>query len=458
MSQPSTTRAHKRLLDHGIPQFEQFIESREKYVKALEKTVHVLKRQVHRQSAGASQGDRSFDRLVAAQSLSETISTATEPEHIVEALIELTRQIIPVIESNVFLIEESSVSLKPLAPAGSEWLGKEIAQQREAGVLDWVLSEKRIAVVPDTSWSAGEESPRSLVLVPLVLRSQQIGVYGIHANKRNRDFSNEELQLLSLLACQAVAGVENWRTHKELVRANEELKMSRAQMVQAAKLAAIGELAAGIAHEIKNPLQVLMLHLELVQAGKPLPNWVEMFSKQVKRLSDLTLRLMNFARNASEDVIMDPICVNRTLEDIVAMVQHDFEVAGVEFDIALQKDLPLVGGNANYLQQVFLNLLINSRDAMPEGGKISIATLLTGYFVSIQITDTGHGISREIQEKIFVPFFTTKGEKGTGLGLAVCSKIISQHKGEIRIESAEGEGTVFTIYLPVWRGPNEPAQ
>ncbi|MGB6649115.1 MAG: hypothetical protein WBG01_11335, partial [Bacteroidota bacterium] len=131
MSQPSTTRAHKRLLDHGIPQFEQFIESREKYVKALEKTVHVLKRQVHRQSAGASQGDRSFDRLVAAQSLSETISTATEPEHIVEALIELTRQIIPVIESNVFLIEESSVSLKPLAPAGSEWLGKEIAQQRE---------------------------------------------------------------------------------------------------------------------------------------------------------------------------------------------------------------------------------------------------------------------------------------------------------------------------------------
>jgi signal transduction histidine kinase len=458
MNQSPTTRVRKRLQDHGIPQFEQFIESREKYVKALEKTVHVLKQQVHRQSAGPSQSDRSFDRLVAAQRLSETISTATEPEHIVEALIELTRQIIPVIESNVFLLEESAPPLKPLAPGGSERLEKEMAQQRDAGVLDWVLSEKKIAVVPDTSWSAGEESPRSLVLVPLLLRSQPIGVYGIHANKRNRDFSNEDLQLLSLLACQAVAGVENWRTHRELVRANEELKMSRAQMVQAAKLAAIGELAAGIAHEIKNPLQVLMLHLELVQAGKPLPDWVEMFSKQVKRLSDLTMRLMNFARNASEEVVMDPICVNRTLEDIVAMVRHDFEVAGVEFDIALQENLPHVGGNGNYLQQVFLNILINSRDAMPKGGKLSIATMLTGYFVSVQITDTGHGISREIQEKIFMPFFTTKGEKGTGLGLAVCSKIIAQHKGEIRIESTEGEGTVFTIYLPVWRGLNHPVE
>jgi signal transduction histidine kinase len=95
---------------------------------------------------------------------------------------------------------------------------------------------------------------------------------------------------------------------------------------------------------------------------------------------------------------------------------------------------------------------------MPKGGKLSIATMLTGYFVSVQITDTGHGISREIQEKIFMPFFTTKGEKGTGLGLAVCSKIIAQHKGEIRIESTEGEGTVFTIYLPVWRGLNHPVE
>jgi signal transduction histidine kinase len=289
------------------------------------------------------------------------------------------------------------------------------------------------------------------VIVPLILRSQGIGVFFIHTEKPQQDFSNQDIQLLSVLANQAAVGVENWRTYQQLLKANDELKASQAQMVQAAKLAAIGELAAGIAHEIKNPLQVLMLHLELVQSGRPLPNWIDMFSKQLKRLSDITLRLMNFSRNASEEVATEPIDVNRAMEDIVMMVQHEFEGNGITMDLSFAKDLPAVGGNANYLQQVFLNLLINARDAMPGGGTISVATGTTGFHVSIRIADTGCGIPEELREKIFKPFFSTKGDKGTGLGLAICSKIVAQHKGELRVESEVGKGTVFTIFLPVWR-------
>jgi len=110
-----------------------------------------------------------------------------------------------------------------------------------------------------------------------------------------------------------------------------------------------------------------------------------------------------------------------------------------------------VGGNANYLQQVFLNLLINARDAMPGGGTITVATSLTGFHVAIRVSDNGSGIPKEVQEKIFKPFFSTKGDKGTGLGLAICSKIVAQHKGEIKVESEVGKGTTFTIFLPVWR-------
>ena len=220
------------------------------------------------------------------------------------------------------------------------------------------------------------------MIVPLILRSQGIGIFIIHTEKPQQEFSNQDIQLLSVLANQAAVGVENWRTYQQLLKANEELKASQAQMVQAAKLAAIGELAAGIAHEIKNPLQVLMLHLELVQAGRPLPNWIEMFSKQLKRLSDITLRLMNFARNVSEEVATEPININKAIEDIVMMVQHEFEGNGINMELQLADDLPCVGGNANYLQQVFLNLLINARDAMPEGGTITVATSLTGFHVS----------------------------------------------------------------------------
>jgi signal transduction histidine kinase len=440
------------LLEEGLPQFEQFIESRETYIKALETTIDIL-RQDDSQGTHNLAMRSSIDELVATQRLSNIISTATEPELIVSALIELTRQVIPVLESNIFLFQTATSRLRPLSSKGSPRLQAEAEHQLEAGIVDWVLAEKKTAIIPDLEHMLSKTSARNFVIVPLILRSQGIGVFIIHTEKSQQEFSNQDIQLLSVLANQAAVGVENWRTYQQLLKANEELKSSQAQMVQAAKLAAIGELAAGIAHEIKNPLQVLMLHLDLVQAGRPLPNWVEMFSKQLKRLSEITLRLMNFSRNASEEVAAQPIDVNKAIDDIVMIVQHEFQGNGIEMQMNLAQDLPAVAGNANSLQQVFLNLLINARDAMPKGGSIGVTSSLTGFHVCVKISDTGQGIEKELLEKIFAPFFSTKGEKGTGLGLAICSKIISQHKGEIRVESEVGKGTTFTIFLPVWRAP-----
>ena len=441
------------LLEEGLPQFEQFIESRETYIRALEKTIDILRQENVQFNQNNLAIRSSIDELVATQRLSNIISTATEPELIVSALIELTRQVIPVLDSNIFLFQSTSSRLIPLSSKGSPRLQSEAEHQLEAGIVDWVIAEKKTVIIPDLEHMLSKTSSRNFVIVPLILRSQGIGIFIIHTEKSQQEFSNQDIQLLSVLANQAAVGVENWRTYQQLLKANDELKSSQAQMVQAAKLAAIGELAAGIAHEIKNPLQVLMLHMDLVQAGRPLPNWMDMFSKQLKRLSDITLRLMNFSRNASEEVTTEPIDVNKAIEDIVMMVQHEFEGNGIEFDQSLAQDLPNVGGNANYLQQVFLNLLINARDAMPKGGTIGVSTSLTGFHVCVKISDTGQGIEKDHLEKIFKPFFSTKGEKGTGLGLAICSKIIAQHKGEIRVESEVGKGTTFTIFLPVWRAP-----
>ncbi len=441
-----------QLLEEGLPQFEQFIESRETYIKALEKTIDILRQENVQYNQNNLAIRSSIDELVATQQLSNIISTASEPELIVSALIELTRQVIPVLDSNIFLFQATTNRLLPLSSKSSARLQAEAEHQLEAGIVDWVIAEKKTVIIPDLEHMLAKSSSRNFVIVPLILRSQGIGVFIIHTEKPQQEFSNQDIQLLSVLANQAAVGVENWRTYQQLLKANEELKASQAQMVQAAKLAAIGELAAGIAHEIKNPLQVLMLHLELVQAGRPLPNWIDMFSKQLKRLSDITLRLMNFSRNASEEVATEPIDLNKAIEDIVMMVQHEFEGNGIDIEQNLATDLPTVRGNANYLQQVFLNLLINARDAMPKGGTIRVASALTGFHVCVSFSDTGQGISKDLQEKIFKPFFSTKGEKGTGLGLAICSKIIAQHKGEIRVESEVGKGTTFTIFLPVWRG------
>jgi signal transduction histidine kinase len=442
-------RRNLRQLARRLPQLEKFIESRESYIKSLEGTVETLRAEVARQAKTTLAITSSADELVATQRMANTISTATSPDLILGALIDLTRQVVDVIDANIFLHGESPSAVAPLTGRGPERLMQEAAAQQEAGIVDWVITEKKPVVVPDLDHMMGDGSARNFIIVPLILRSRGIGFYLIHTSQRQEEFSGQQLQLLAVLANQAAVGIEHWRTYDELVRMHGELQASQAQMIQATKLAALGELAAGIVHEIKNPLQVLKLHLEMVKRGRPMPGWEEMFTRQVVRLTEMTQRLMNFSHNVADDLVMAPTQLNDVVGDILGMVRKEFEGHGLRFDVSLEPDLPSVLGNSNYLQQVLLNLLINARDAMPDGGSLGIATALAGSAVSVKVTDSGPGIPDDLKEKIFQPFFTTKGSQGTGLGLAICAKIVAQHHGFLRLESAPGKGATFTVVIPI---------
>ncbi len=441
-----------QLLDSTAPQFETFIESREQYIQALEETLDLLKREKLTAAENNIAIRNSINELMAMQQLSNSISTAQDPEEIVGTLIHLTRQVIPVAESNVFVFENGSNTLTPLSSKITTGFRAEAEAHVESGVVDWVIKEQRTAIFPEMETVETNGKQHIVVIVPLMIRNEALGMYMIRSPKSHNDISNHDMQLLSVLANQAAVGIENWRSHDQLKRMNEELKTSQAQTLQAAKLAAIGELAASIVHEIKNPIQVLMMHMEMVQRGKPLPNWTDMLAKQIKRLSEITRRLMNFSRNSSDEPRMEEVSVNRAIEETVAMVQHEYRNNNIEIRTQLLESVPKIIGNSNYLQQVFLNLLINARDAMPKGGQITFMTESSGYHVIVRVSDTGCGIDKENLSRVFMPFFTTKGEGvGTGLGLSVCRKIISEHKGEIKVESTPGEGTTFTIFLPTKR-------
>lgn len=445
-------RNRLQLLDTAVPQFESFMESREQYIHALEETIELLKRD-HVQASENNRAIRSsISELMAMQQLSNIISTAVDPETIVGTLIHLTRQVLPVIESNIFLFDEKANCVIPLSRKSSQAFNEKAAKQVEAGIVDWVIAEQRTVIFPELD-SLGANTPKSIVvIVPLLIRNQALGMYMLNSPKSHEEISNQDIQLLTVLANQAAVGVENWRTYETVSSLNRELKASQAQTMHAAKLAAIGELAASIVHEIKNPIQILMMHMEMVQRGKPLPNWTDLLGQQIKRLSEITRRLMNFARNVSDETKMDQLHINQPIHETVAMVEHEFRNQNITFGLNLREDLPPIVGNANALQQVFVNLLINARDAMPRGGTITISTESSGFYVIVKFADSGGGISKELQDKIFMPFFTTKGENhGTGLGLSICRKIISEHKGEIKVESEIGKGTTFTLFLPIRR-------
>ncbi len=231
------------------------------------------------------------------------------------------------------------------------------------------------------------------------------------------------------------------------------LKGAQAALVQSEKMSAFGQLGAGIAHEIKNPLAGILgltqLSMRKMDEENPLYKNLTIIEKETNRCTAIIKNLLKFARQ--EKVSFEPVQINSVAEDAMAIVEHQLEMHKVKLTPDLAADLPLISGNANQIQQVLINLMINAQQAMDGSGEVSITTSNgNSGKVEICIKDDGPGIPEDIQAKIFEPFFTTKEVgKGTGLGLSVSYGIIKEHKGEIRVTSALGEGTEFKISLPV---------
>lgn len=245
----------------------------------------------------------------------------------------------------------------------------------------------------------------------------------------------------------------------ELKDRDAALKLAQEQLVQSEKMSAFGQLSAGIAHEVKNPLAGILGYVQLsmrkLEKDSPLHNNLQIIEKETKRCRLIIDNLMKFARQ--EKVAHMPTDVNVVVEEAAAIVDHQLGVHQVRLRKELSPALPAILGNGNHIEQVLINLMINAQQAMDGPGNIELRTALTDAgAVEISVKDDGPGIPKPIQAKIFEPFFTTKASgKGTGLGLSVSYGIIKEHKGEIRVESEPGEGTMFVITLPVAAGAEQ---
>jgi len=250
----------------------------------------------------------------------------------------------------------------------------------------------------------------------------------------------------------ALAGSFN-QMASELKTREERLEEASAQLIQSEKLAAFGQLGAGIAHEVKNPLAGILgcaqLSLMEIEEGTPVYQNVKLIEKETERCKTIIENLLKFARQ--EKVVFEPTDINAVVTDAGAIVNHQLEVNQVKLIQDLADKLPTIRGNANQLQQVFMNLFMNAQHAMEgEPGTVTVKTRRTpDERIEIVVSDTGPGIPAEIQSKLFEPFFTTKptGE-GTGLGLSVSFGIVQDHDGKIEVDSALGEGATFRISLP----------
>ena len=268
--------------------------------------------------------------------------------------------------------------------------------------------------------------------------------------KRSGDrYSTDDVAIFSGLANQGALAIENAMFF-------EELRNNEAYMIQSEKLASLGQLASGMAHEIHNPLTIIsgesQLYLERFK-GKDdkVDEVLKSIIEECQRAADITRRILRFAKPAPSDLA--PLDVKATVEETLMLAGYQVRMEKVERVVNVPAGLPKIKGNQNQLQEVILNLILNACQAMGEkGGRLEIraAALNGGSTIQVQVADNGPGIPSGKLTKVFDPFFTTKAT-GTGLGLFVSQRIIKAHGGTIEVDSAEGKGACFTIQLPSWK-------
>jgi two-component system NtrC family sensor kinase len=348
-----------------------------------------------------------------------------------------------------------------LSPRAMLMVGPELAKGLSSLEEDQVVQLQKVM----EDWP-----PSSALIAPLRVETTRLGSLVLCSNTQAHLFHPRDLpfiQTLADLTAVAISEAEQ-RAHaaslqRDLARihslheeAKARLNTAQAQLLQSAKLAAVGELAASVAHEINNPLYAARNSLYLVEqdlpADAPQRPFLDIAQNELGRIARIITRMRDFYRPTKAELA--PTNVNKILMETVELVQTHLRHNQITIVQELAPDLPLSTAHADQLRQVFLNLMLNACDAMPNGGTLNLATRLLSSIddgtphVDIRIADTGIGIAPEHLPHLFEPFYTTKPH-GTGLGLAISAHIITQHDGQIQVESTIGEGATFVITLPI---------
>lgn len=292
--------------------------------------------------------------------------------------------------------------------------------------------------------------------IPLKLKGKVIGVLVVSDDRLERVFEAQDLQLLEFFAAQAAVFIRNARLYQEIQDRMEAQRQAEMQLVRSARLAAVGEMAAGVAHELNNPLTTVAGFIELVLDELPQDfaqrEDLELVLREAQRARGVVRRLLDFSRPS--DNLRIHTDINELVSEVLTLVQHLIRTNGVELHVDLRADLPWIGVDPNQIKQVLLNLVHNALQAMPRGGTLKVRSVVQqrdgDRWMTVAVEDNGEGIKPQELERIFEPFFTTRPVgSGTGLGLSVSFGIINEHGGFIEVESEPEQGSCFTVWLPV---------
>jgi PAS domain S-box-containing protein len=399
--------------------------------------------------------------LMILNSIGQTLSQPIELEELLGRALGQVVELFAADAGSIFLLDANSATLKRIAASG---LRSDYSTRFPDTGLPFDFVE-HIRAVHATVLSA------SSIPLPAVFRDfqQKEGLEVLHfvllwskdsplgclllGNRKGRDFSNVEMNLLISVSNQIAASIEKILLLDETRQAYDNLRHTQEQLLQSEKMAAVGQLISGVAHELNNPLTAILGYSQLLSSAKYVnaqgADYVEKLYKQARRTHRIVNNLLSFARQQKPERL--PVRINQVIEDTLALREYDLRINNIHIHRDLERNLPLTGADANQLQQVFLNILNNAVDAILERsdrGDIWVRTSQSDRRIVAEFVDSGPGVKDT--HRVFDPFYTTKPVgKGTGLGLSICYGIVSEHGGEISVKNAAGQGAAIRVSLPV---------
>ncbi|MGI8905091.1 MAG: ATP-binding protein [Candidatus Sumerlaeaceae bacterium] len=385
-------------------------------------------------------------RLMTLYKLSDILRAATNQDEVVNSVMDLIFEVLPADRGVILTIDSPTEELEPLIvrfrdPSYSEELS--ISRTIVQKSLDERVAILSRDVRVDSRFAASESilasDVRSAMCVPLVSKRSIIGVLFLDSKESVRAFSEDDLNFASSLGNEVAMTLDN------LALAQENIHNER--------LAAVGQTIAGLAHNIKNILQLARGGIELMdgaikrKATEDIESFWPVVRRGIDRMQSLTQEMLDYSRHTAPELVS--VDVNVVLTDLAQSFRQDQVEPGVDVLVELAPELPERRIDPDSLNKAIMNLLSNAVDAFDgTGGKIVISTHAVRQTIFIRVQDDGKGIPKDKQLKIFQPFFTTKGSKGTGLGLSMSRKYVEDMGGTMSLESEEGRGTTFTITLP----------
>jgi len=400
---------------------------------------------------------RLFESLA---SVSQTINSTLSLDDALQVITREACQLMSAKMSSLLLLDGARewLDLKSSYGAGEAYLQKPRLSVAES-LLGMVVRRKKAVQVPDVQTSgryqnvelARREGLVSLLSVPLLFGSEAIGTLNVYTGQFH-GFSNEEVRILTALAGLSAIAIEKARLYERIVDVEEQLRQNE-------RLSALGLLAAEVAHEIRNPLTVMkMLYHSLdlqFPAGDPRGKDARVMGENMDHLNRIVEQILDFARSTEPKLGL--VNVDELLDDLGLLTRHKLQQQNVEFIRQPAATAPSLMADATQLEQAFLNLILNAVEAMPEGGRLTVATRVvskrgatgTPAQVVVEFTDTGEGMTVAQRQRAFTSLLGSSKPGGTGLGLAIVRRVVETHRGKFLIKSRVGRGTTITVTLPV---------